>query len=78
MIDSARIQPNPVNVHLSLNIIVGAFLVAALVFLIAVVTEMNDVTVKDTALLTKALDLPLIGTIPERSTSAAKASMNAH
>ena len=65
IIDNARMNPNPVNVHVTMYVIVGILVGAMLAFAICFVVELNDVSVRDEKELSEILGLPIIGLIPE-------------
>ena len=65
VIDNARTNENAVNVNFVLNVIIGALCGAILAFAIAFVIDINDVRIKSEKELIRAVDLPVIGSIPE-------------
>lgn len=65
VIDNARYSPAPVNVRTTLNIIMGAFLGAAIAFVAAFLIEINDVRIKNEKEVSEILGLPIIGSIPD-------------
>ena len=65
VIDNARTNENAVNVNFVLNAIIGALCGAILAFAIAFVIDINDVRIKSEKELIRAVDLPVIGSIPE-------------
>lgn len=66
VIDNARTNENAVNVNFVLNAIIGALCGAILAFAIAFVIDINDVRIKSEKELIRAVDLPVIGSIPEQ------------
>lgn len=66
VIDNARTNENAVNVNFVLNAIIGALCGAILAFAIAFVVDINDVRIKSEKELIRAVDLPVIGSIPEQ------------
>lgn len=66
VIDNARTNENAVNVNFVLNVIIGALCGAILAFAIAFVIDINDVRIKSEKELIRAVDLPVIGSIPEQ------------
>ena len=66
VIDNARTNEDAVNVNFVLNAIIGALCGAILAFAIAFVIDINDVRIKSEKELIRAVDLPVIGSIPEQ------------
>lgn len=66
VIDNARTNEDAVNVNFVLNVIIGALCGAILAFAIAFVIDINDVRIKSEKELIRAVDLPVIGSIPEQ------------
>lgn len=66
VIDNARTNENAVNVNFVLNVIIGALCGAIIAFAIAFVIDINDVRIKSEKELIRAVDLPVIGSIPEQ------------
>ena len=66
VIDNARTNENAVNVNFVLNAIIGALCGAIIAFAIAFVIDINDVRIKSEKELIRAVDLPVIGSIPEQ------------
>lgn len=66
VIDNARTNEKAVNVNFVLNVIIGALCGAILAFAIAFVIDINDVRIKSEKELIRAVDLPVIGSIPEQ------------
>ncbi len=69
IIDHARISYNPINLNVTFNIIFGAFVCAVIAFITCFIVEMTDVRIRSEAGVVEILGLPIIGTIPEYSTS---------
>lgn len=74
IIDDARIERAPVNINLSVTVILGAILGAALAFAICFIIEINDVRVKSEKEISEILDIPVIGSIPEYITASQEKS----
>ena len=70
VIDHARPSRAAINLNTPLNVMIGAFFCIAIVFVICFLVEMKDVRVKSEAGVAEILGLPVIGTIPEYSSSA--------
>lgn len=66
VIDNARTNENAVNVNFVLNAIIGALCGAIIAFAVAFVVDINDVRIKSEKELIRAVDLPVIGSIPEQ------------
>lgn len=66
VIDNARTNENAVNVNFVLNVIIGALCGAIIAFAVAFVVDINDVRIKSEKELIRAVDLPVIGSIPEQ------------
>lgn len=66
VIDNARTNENAVNVNFVLNVIIGALCGAIIAFAVAFVIDINDVRIKSEKELIRAVDLPVIGSIPEQ------------
>ena len=66
VIDNARTNENAVNVNFVLNAIIGALCGAIIAFAIVFVIDINDVRIKSEKELIRAVDLPVIGSIPEQ------------
>ena len=66
VIDNARTNEDAVNVNFVLNVIIGALCGAILAFAIAFLIDINDVRIKSEKELIRAVDLPVIGSIPEQ------------
>lgn len=65
VIDNARTNEDAVNVNFVLNVIIGALCGAIIAFAVAFVVDINDVRIKSEKELIRAVDLPVIGSIPE-------------
>lgn len=63
--DHARFNPSPVNNRKALFMLLGMLLGFAASFAVLFIVDITDVRVKDEHDLTKAFDMPVIGTIPE-------------
>ncbi len=66
VIDNARTNKDAVNVNFVLNVIIGALCGAIIAFAVAFVVDINDVRIKSEKELIRAVDLPVIGSIPEQ------------
>ena len=66
VIDNARTNEDAVNVNFVLNVIIGALCGAIIAFAVAFVVDINDVRIKSEKELIRAVDLPVIGSIPEQ------------
>ena len=66
VIDNARTNEAAVNVNFVLNVIIGALCGAIIAFAVAFVVDINDVRIKSEKELIRAVDLPVIGSIPEQ------------
>lgn len=69
IIDDARVEASPVNINMSITVMLGAILGAALAFAVCFIVEINDVRVKSEKEISEILDIPVIGSIPEYVTS---------
>lgn len=67
VIDHARQSRSPINVNITLNVMVGALFCVAIAFIVCFLIEMNDVRIKSETGVTEILGLPVIGAIPEYS-----------
>lgn len=66
VIDNARTNEDAVNVNFVLNVIIGALCGAIIAFAVAFVVDINDVRIQERKELIRAVDLPVIGSIPEQ------------
>ena len=69
IIDHARRSYRAINVNLMLNVCIGAFFCVIAAFIICFITEMKDVRIKSELGVTEILGMPVIGAIPEYSSS---------
>ncbi|MGN1121302.1 MAG: YveK family protein [Eubacteriales bacterium] len=71
VIDNARLGAAPINVNVPLSVLLGAFVGALIAFCIAFLIDISDVRVKDEKEISEILELPVIGSIPDCTGSAA-------
>lgn len=69
IIDHARKSTTPTNLSVPFNVAVGAILCVLVAFVICFIVEMTDVRIRSEVGVVEILGLPIIGNIPEYSTS---------
>ena len=69
VIDNARLEKKPINLRTSLNVFIGAFICAAIAFIIVFIIEINDVRIKSEKEVSEIFELPILGSIPEYMSS---------